>query len=77
MEEKKATVDLSTLRDLLAKLRMFNSEFLVYIVALVVAMIVIAISDVLTITSWFEFYLVSTAAYILSRGIAKAHNVNE
>jgi len=77
MEEKKATVDLSTLRDLLAKLRMFNSEFLVYIVALVVAMIVIAISDVLTITSWFEFYLVTTAVYILSRGVAKAHNVEE
>ena len=77
MEEKKATVDLSTLRDLLAKLRMFNSEFLVYIVALVVAMIVIAISDVLTITSWFEFYLVTTAVYILSRGVAKSHNVEE
>ncbi len=71
MEEKKTvTLDLT-------KLSMPNMEFVVYIVALVVAMIVIAISDVLTIASWFEFYLVSTAAYILSRGIAKAHNVNE
>lgn len=71
MEEKK-TVTLD-----LAKLSMPNMEFVVYVVTLVVAMIVIAISDVLTITSWFEFYLVATAAYLLSRGIAKAHNVNE
>ncbi|HEY4976249.1 MAG TPA: hypothetical protein VII05_02705 [Gaiellaceae bacterium] len=77
MEEKKVTFDAAKLREQFEKLRAFNSEFLVYIGALVVAMIVIAISDVLTITSWFEFYLVSTAAYILSRGIAKAHNVNE
>jgi len=40
-------------------------------------MIVIAISDVLTIASWFQFYLITTAIYILSRGIAKAHNVKE
>jgi hypothetical protein len=49
----------------------------VYIVALVVAMIVIAISDALTIAAWFQFYLITTAIYILSRGIAKAHNVTE
>jgi hypothetical protein len=71
MEEKKqVTLDLT-------KLSMPNMEFVVYVVALIVAMIVIAISDVLTITSWFEFYLVTTAVYILSRGIAKAHNVSE
>ena len=71
MEEKKqVTLDLT-------KLSMPNMEFVVYVVALIVAMIVIAISDVLTIASWFEFYLVTTAVYILSRGIAKAHNVKE
>ncbi|MGA9762376.1 MAG: hypothetical protein WBQ14_08140 [Gaiellaceae bacterium] len=70
MEERKVTLDLS-------KLRVPNMEFVVYIVALLVAIIVIAISDVLTISSWFEFYLVTTAIYILSRGIAKAHNVTE
>jgi hypothetical protein len=71
MEEKKqVTLDLT-------KLSKPNMEFVVYVVALIVAMIVIAISDVLTITSWFEFYLVTTAVYILSRGIAKAHNVSE
>lgn len=71
MEEKKqVTLDLT-------KLSMPNMEFVVYVVALVVAMIVIAISDVLTIGSWFQFYLVTTAVYILSRGVAKAHNVKE
>jgi hypothetical protein len=71
MEEKKqVTLDLS-------KLRVPNMEFVVYVVALLVALIVVAISDVLTIASWFQFYLVTTAIYILSRGIAKAHNVTE
>jgi uncharacterized membrane protein YqjE len=71
MEEKKqVTLDLSTLR-------VPNMEFVVYVVALLVALIVVAISDVLTIASWFQFYLVTTAIYILSRGIAKAHNVTE
>ena len=69
-ENKQVTLDLS-------KLRMPNMELVVYLVALLVALIVVAISDVLTIASWFEFYLVSTAAYLLSRGIAKAHNVTE
>jgi len=71
MEEKKqVTLDLS-------KLRVPNMEFVVYVVALLIALIVVAISDVLTIASWFQFYLVTTAIYILSRGIAKAHNVTE
>jgi hypothetical protein len=69
-EKKEATLDLS-------KMRVPNMEFVVYIVALVVAMIVIAISDALTIAAWFQFYLITTAIYILSRGIAKAHNVTE
>lgn len=71
MEEKKqVTLDLT-------KLSMPNMEFVVYVVALVVALIVVGISDVLTIGSWFQFYLVTTAVYILSRGVAKAHNVKE
>jgi hypothetical protein len=77
MEEKKVTFDAAKFREQFEKLRMFNSEFLVYVATLLVAMIVIAISDVLTISSWFEFYLVTTAVYILSRGVAKAHNVEE
>ena len=70
MEENKPTLDLTNLSKP-------NMEFVVYIVALVVAMIVVAISNMLTIGSWFQFYLVTTAIYILSRGIAKAHNVHE
>jgi len=70
MEENKVTLDLT-------KLSKPNMEFVVYLVALLVAIIVVAISDVLTIGSWFQFYLVTTAIYILSRGIAKAHNVTE
>jgi uncharacterized protein (DUF983 family) len=70
MEENKVTLDLS-------KLSMPNMEFVVYIVALIVAAIVITASDTLTIASWFQFYLITTAIYILSRGIAKAHNVTE
>ena len=77
MEENKVAFDPAKLRELLAKLRMLNSEFLVYIAALLVALIVVGISDVLTIGSWFQFYLVTTAVYILSRGVAKAHNVKE
>jgi positive regulator of sigma E activity len=70
MEENKVTLDLS-------KLSMPNMEFVVYIVALLVALIVVGISDVLTIGSWFTFFMAATVAYILSRGIAKAHNVSE
>jgi len=77
MEGKTAAVDLAALREQLAKLRSLNAEFLVFIAALLVALLVVAISDVLTIGSWFQFYLVTTAIYILSRGIAKAHNVTE
>jgi positive regulator of sigma E activity len=72
MPEVKKEVNLD-----LSKLSMPNMEFVVYIVALVFAMIVIAISDALTIVAWFQFYLITTAVYILSRGIAKAHNVKE
>jgi positive regulator of sigma E activity len=70
MEEKKVTLDLS-------KLSKPNTEFVVYVVALLVAMIVVWRSNFLNVTSWFEFFLYSTVAYILSRGIAKAHNVKE
>ncbi len=71
MEEKKqVTLDLT-------KLSKPNMEFVVYVVALVVALIVVGIADRLDITSWFTFFVATTVAYILSRGIAKAHNVKE
>jgi hypothetical protein len=54
-----------------------NAEILVYLVALIVAMLVVWIADRLDVTSWFQFFLVTTAVYILSRGIAKASRVLE
>jgi len=70
MEENKVTLDLS-------KLRVPNMEFVVYIVALLVAMIVVGIADTVNVAFWFDFFKWATAAYLLSRGIAKAHNVTE
>jgi hypothetical protein len=54
-----------------------NAEFALYLVALIVAWIVAWISDSLDASSWFQFFLFTTIAYILSRGIAKASRVLE
>jgi hypothetical protein len=54
-----------------------NAEFLLYLVALIVALLVAWISDRLDVTSWYQFFLVTTSIYILSRGIAKASRVLE
>jgi hypothetical protein len=54
-----------------------NAEFLLYVVALILAMLVCWISDRLDVTSWFTFFEVTTIAYIISRGIAKASRVLE
>jgi hypothetical protein len=54
-----------------------NAEFLLYLVALIVAMIVCWAADRLDTTDWFSFFQLTTIAYILSRGIAKASRVLE
>jgi hypothetical protein len=54
-----------------------NAEFALYLVALIVAWLVAWISDVLNAESWFQFFLFTTVAYLLSRGIAKASRVLE
>lgn len=54
-----------------------NAEFALYLVALIVAWLVAWISDSLDASSWFQFFLLTTIAYILSRGIAKASRVLE
>lgn len=54
-----------------------NAEFALYLVALIVAWLVSWISDSLDASSWFQFFLFTTIAYILSRGIAKASRVLE
>jgi hypothetical protein len=54
-----------------------NAEFLLYVVANVVGAIVAASSDHVSAGDWFELFKWTTAAYLLSRGIAKASRVFE
>jgi hypothetical protein len=54
-----------------------NAEFALYLVALILAWIVAWTTDSLNANSWFEFFLFTTVAYLLSRGIAKASRVLE
>jgi hypothetical protein len=54
-----------------------NAEFLLYVVALVIALIATLVSVRITPIDWFTFFEFTTVAYILSRGIAKASRVLE
>jgi len=54
-----------------------NAEFLLYVVALIVAGIVTASSSRVTPNDWFTFFQWTTVAYLLSRGVAKASRVLE
>jgi hypothetical protein len=54
-----------------------NAEFAVWLLALIVAWLVCWIADSLSANDWMTFFLWTTAAYILSRGIAKASRVLE
>jgi hypothetical protein len=54
-----------------------NAELAVWLIALIVAAIVVAIADKLTNRDWFFFFTVTSVAYLLSRGIAKASRVLE
>jgi len=54
-----------------------NAELAVYIIALIVAIIVTAAWNSVTMPFWFDFFKWATAAYLLSRGIAKASRVLE
>ena len=54
-----------------------NAELLVWILALIVAMLVCWIDDELDSGSWLNFFLFTTAAYLISRGVAKASRVYE
>jgi hypothetical protein len=54
-----------------------NAEFALYLLALIVAWIVVWSTDSLIANHWFQFFTVTTAIYILSRGIAKASRVLE
>jgi hypothetical protein len=54
-----------------------NAELVVYLLALIVAMLVCWIADTLGSASWLSFFQWTTIAYILSRGVAKASRVLE
>ena len=54
-----------------------NAEMLVYLLALLVAAIVALASNRVDAPSWMEFFKWTTAAYLISRGIAKASRVFE
>jgi hypothetical protein len=54
-----------------------NAEFLVYLLALIVAWLVCWPTDSLSGNDWLTFFMFTTVAYILSRGVAKASRVLE
>jgi len=54
-----------------------NSELIVYVLAVVVVGIAVLASDRLTGGDWLSFATVATAAYLISRGLAKMRNVTE
>ena len=54
-----------------------NAELVVYVLALVLAMLVTWIADTLGSAFWLDFFKWATAAYLISRGIAKASRVLE
>ena len=54
-----------------------NGELIVYVLALIVIGIVALASDSVIAASWVSFATVATAAYLISRGLAKMRNVTE
>jgi hypothetical protein len=54
-----------------------NAEWVWWIVAVIVIAIVAAIADSVNAPMWVDFVKWTTAAYLLSRGIAKASRVLE
>jgi hypothetical protein len=54
-----------------------NAEFAVWLLSLIVAWIVCWATDSLTANDWQRFFLFTTVAYLISRGVAKASRVLE
>jgi hypothetical protein len=54
-----------------------NAEFLVYVIALIVFLLVALIDDHVDAGQWLDAAKWVTSAYLLSRGIAKASRVLE
>jgi hypothetical protein len=57
--------------------QMGNAEFAFLVVANLIALLVIWISDRIDIRDWWQFFVFTSVVYILSRGIAKASRVFE
>jgi hypothetical protein len=54
-----------------------NAEFGIWLLALIVAWLVCWLTDSLTANDWQTFFMFTTVAYLLSRGVAKASRVLE
>ena len=54
-----------------------NAEFTLLAVMIILIAIIAAILDEITASAWLTFTTVATAAYLLSRGVAKASRVLE
>jgi hypothetical protein len=54
-----------------------NAEWVWWVVASIVVMIVAWVADSVNAPMWVDFFKWTTAAYLLSRGIAKASRVLE
>ena len=54
-----------------------NAEFAVWLLALIIAWLVCWLTDSLTANHWLQFFMFTTVAYLLSRGVAKASRVLE
>ena len=54
-----------------------NAELVVYILAMVLVAIIALAADSVDAPTWVDFFKWATAAYLISRGIAKASRVLE
>ena len=54
-----------------------NAEFLYVVLALILVAIIALIADSITDVTWMDYFKWVSAAYLLSRGIAKASRVLE
>jgi hypothetical protein len=55
-----------------------NPELIVYLLALIAVGLVVIIDDkTLVAANWVQFAGIATAAYLISRGLAKMRNVTE
>jgi hypothetical protein len=54
-----------------------NAELVVYVLAMILVAIIALAADSVDAPAWVDFFKWTTAAYLISRGIAKASRVLE